>query len=63
MTMVFASASGPYPHVVGVVDEDRFLRLTCTCKAYLAIESRPEGCWAMKRAREILGVTQSEEDD
>ena len=61
MAMVFVSASSGYPHVVGVVDEPRFLRLTCTCKAYLSIDRNPDGCWAMKRARVMLGEVREEE--
>lgn len=52
--LIFKSSSESYPHIVGVINDSRQLSLTCTCKAMLSIGIRPEGCWAMQRARGIL---------
>lgn len=52
--LIFKSTSESYPHIVGVVNAQKSLYLTCTCKAFLSIGVRPEGCWAMQRARAIL---------
>jgi hypothetical protein len=48
--------------VVGVVDDPRGRWLTCTCPAYLSIEVRPRGCWAMQRTRELLGWPDPEKE-
>lgn len=54
--VILASKHGGTPHVVGVVDDPRFLTLTCTCRAYLGASAGTNtGCWAMKAVRAMLG--------
>lgn len=55
--VIFTSKHGGTPHIVGVVDDPRFVTLTCTCRAYLgAVAGTNTGCWAMKAVRAMLGA-------
>lgn len=50
---VYRTKTGDTPHVVIRLEAGT---LACTCKAYLSIEARPAGCWAMRSARRLLGL-------
>lgn len=54
VAFVFPSRSGGSGHVVTVLAIGAEA-LSCTCEAMLSIGHRPKGCWAMQRARELLG--------
>lgn len=54
---IFSSSKGGRTHVVSVhADAEGTRYVICTCKAMLAIDSRPDGCWAIKAARQLLGL-------
>lgn len=52
LSMTFVSKSGDTPHVVTRLSDGN---LSCTCKAWLSIESRPIGCYRMQEFRRITG--------
>lgn len=55
--LIFSSSKGGRTHVVSIhADAEGNRYVLCTCKAMLAIDSRPEGCWSMKAARKLLGM-------
>lgn len=60
VAMVFTSTrgrdKGGRPHVVSVAHLGGGDVLTCTCAAVRSLGYRPQGCFAMVRAREILGM-------
>lgn len=54
---VFPSRSGGPGHVVNVIElPDGERAVTCTCEAMKSVGSRPQGCWAMRRMRDIVGL-------
>lgn len=55
VAVVFPTRTGGVPHVVTVLSTDDGA-LSCTCKAFLSIHLRPQGCWAMKEVRRMLAL-------
>lgn len=56
VALVFQSRGGGSPHVVTVLDMPLGRVVSCCCKAVRFLGIRPKGCWAMVRAREMLGI-------
>lgn len=56
VALVFASKNSGTPHVVTVLELKEGRVVSCCCKAVLNLAHRPKGCWAMVRAREMLGI-------